>query len=56
MGDWFQTIVDKDASVEEAEILAYEIRDWLIDRGIIQATMTDCVLRGGGREYSGTKL
>ena len=51
MGDWFQTIVDKDASVEEAEILAYEIRDWLIDRGIIQATMTDCVLGGDGRGY-----
>lgn len=51
MGDWFQTIVDEEASAEKAETLANEIRDWLIDRGIIQTTMTDCVLGGNGRGY-----
>lgn len=35
MGDWFQTIVDEEASVEEAETLANEIRDWLVDRRIV---------------------
>lgn len=51
MGDWFQTIVDEEASAEEAETLANEIRDWLVGRGIIQATLTDCVLEGDGRGY-----
>jgi hypothetical protein len=51
MGDWFQTIVDRNVSIEEAETLANEIRDWLVDRGIIQATMTDCILGGDGRGY-----
>lgn len=51
MGSWFQTIVDKNASIEEAETLATEIRDWFVGRGIIQATLTDCVLGGDGRGY-----
>jgi len=51
MGACFQTIVDEDASVEEAQTLANEIRDWLVERGIIQATLTDCVLGGDGRGY-----
>ena len=51
MGDWFQTIVDRDASLEEARELAREIRDWLVDRGIVQETVTDCVLGGDGHGY-----
>ena len=35
MGDWFQIIVDRDATEEEAPALASSIRDWLISEGII---------------------
>ena len=46
MGDYFQTIVDRDATPEEAEALAARIRDWLIAEGIVASEMTDCVLDG----------
>lgn len=44
MGDWFQIIVDREASEEEAPALGSSIRDWLVTEGIIEATLTDCVL------------
>jgi hypothetical protein len=44
MGDWFQIIVDKDATEQEAAELASRIRDWLIAEGIVEREMTDCVL------------
>ena len=44
MGDWFQVIVDRDATEEEAPALASSIRDWMISEGIIEARLTDCIL------------
>jgi len=44
MGEWYQTIVDKDATDEEAEALASSVIEWLISEGIIEPTQTDCVL------------
>jgi hypothetical protein len=48
MGDWYQTIVARDVSADEAPALAEQIRDWLIERGFIQSTLSDCVLGGLG--------
>jgi RNA polymerase subunit RPABC4/transcription elongation factor Spt4 len=44
MGDYYQIIVDPEASEEEAENLASSIIEWLIAEGIIERTQTDCVL------------
>jgi hypothetical protein len=44
MGDWFQVIVDRDATEEEAPALASSIRDWLISEGIITGKLIDCIL------------
>ncbi|HEX8823374.1 MAG TPA: hypothetical protein VF794_25835 [Archangium sp.] len=37
MGDFFQKIVDRDVSADEAPLLAEELRCWLVERGIIEA-------------------
>ncbi|MEW6529333.1 MAG: hypothetical protein AB1473_00755 [Thermodesulfobacteriota bacterium] len=44
MGDYFQIIVDKDATEKEAPVLGPLIRDWLISEGIIESEMKDNVL------------
>ncbi|WP_280433863.1 hypothetical protein [Nocardia carnea] len=44
MGDWFQTIVDKDASPWNSKALAADILDWLISVGVVVAERDDCVL------------
>ena len=44
MGDWFQTIVDRDATVAEAEQLSKRVVTELVKRGIVSPTLTDCVL------------
>ena len=44
VGDWFQTIADIQASPQEADTLAADIRSWLIYSGIVSAERTDCVL------------
>ena len=44
MGDYFQAIVDRDATAEEAEPLAMHVRDWLITEGIVSSELTDCIL------------
>jgi hypothetical protein len=36
MGDSYQTIVDLDATEEEARHLGAKVRDWLLARGIVQ--------------------
>jgi hypothetical protein len=49
MADWFQDIVDRDASADEAGRLAAVIRDWLITDGIVQGNPnTGCVLGNTG--------
>lgn len=44
MGDHFQTIVDIDATADEASMLAGRALDWLVSEGIVRAERTDCVL------------
>jgi hypothetical protein len=51
MGDYFQRIVDRDVSPDEAQPLAGRIRDWLVGQEIIVGNLTDCVLGGGGKGY-----
>jgi hypothetical protein len=48
MGDWFESIVDVEATAEEADRLAAEVLAWLVERGIVMAEPTDCVLGGDG--------
>ncbi len=48
MGDSYQIIVDRDISADEALGLAERTRDWLVERGIIQSTLSDCILGGPG--------
>lgn len=44
VGDHFQTVVDVEATLAEAERLVVDVRDWLISAGIVSAELTDCVL------------
>jgi hypothetical protein len=44
VGDWFQTIVDMQVAPQEADVLAAEVRGWLISSGIVLSERTDCVL------------
>ena len=44
MGDYFQSIVDGEATESESSRLGDLICDWLIDEGIISALASDCVL------------
>ncbi len=48
MGDWFQTLADIDASIEEANIVAARIRSWLIESQVIEPSPRDCVFGGMG--------
>ncbi|GAA1313406.1 hypothetical protein GCM10009647_039330 [Streptomyces sanglieri] len=48
MGDYFQTIVDLDATERDAQELGARVLDWLIADGIVAAERTDCVLGGDG--------
>ncbi|MFB8088977.1 hypothetical protein [Streptomyces sp. NPDC055992] len=51
MGDWFQTVVDLDATDEEAPALGDRVLARLVAEGIVEAARTDCVLGGGGYGY-----
>ncbi|MEU6880439.1 hypothetical protein [Streptomyces sp. NPDC046712] len=44
MGNHFQTVVDLDATPEEAPALAARALEWLVGQGIVRAERTDCVL------------
>jgi hypothetical protein len=48
MSDHFQSIVDRDATLDEALALADQIVGWLVERGIILPIPTDCTLGGTG--------
>lgn len=48
MGDWFQRVVDREASLSEAEQLAPKILEWLTDREIIESDLRDCGLGKDG--------
>ncbi|MFF9567434.1 hypothetical protein [Streptomyces sp. NPDC014685] len=52
MGDYFQTIVDLDATEQEAGELAAHVLDRLIAEGIVRAERTDCVLGGSGHGHA----
>jgi len=51
MGDYFQTLADIDASLEEAEFVAARIRNWLIELKIIEPEPRNCVLGINGVGY-----
>ncbi|MFF8601453.1 hypothetical protein ACF065_22485 [Streptomyces sp. NPDC015232] len=44
MGNYFQTVVDLDATHANARSLADSGLDWLVGEGIVRAELTDCVL------------
>ncbi|MFD9190513.1 hypothetical protein ACFWCA_20055 [Streptomyces phaeochromogenes] len=44
MGDHFQTVVDVDATADEAQVLAARVVEWLVAEGIVLGERTDCVL------------
>ncbi|MFC8668515.1 hypothetical protein [Streptomyces sp. NPDC057199] len=44
MGDHFQTVVDVDATADEARALAARVVEWLVAEGIVLGERTDCVL------------
>ena len=48
MGDWFQSIVDVEASEAEARGLADRVVGWLIVEGIVVDQRTDCTLGDSG--------
>lgn len=48
MGDYYQIIVVKDVSAEDAPRLAGQLRDWLVAKRIIEPELTDCTLGGPG--------
>jgi hypothetical protein len=45
------TIVDLDASPEEADVLAQAILDWLVESDIVERELTDCALGEGGKGH-----
>lgn len=48
MGDWFQSIVDPEATEAETPSLADRVLCWLIDEQIVASELTDCVLDESG--------
>jgi hypothetical protein len=44
MGDYFQTIVDRDVAEESAQEAGSSIREWLVAEGIIEPTLRNCIL------------
>jgi hypothetical protein len=52
LGDYYQTIVDTEATADEAAALAGRVRDWLIAEGVVRAELTDCVLGGDGSGHT----
>lgn len=48
MGDFYQNIVARDVSAEDAPRLAAKVRDWLVARRIIEPELSDCALGGPG--------
>ena len=48
MGDWFQTIVDRDASEADSPELSTAILTWLVSEGIVSPNRCDCVFGEGG--------
>jgi hypothetical protein len=44
MGDFYQVIVARDVSAEAAPRLATRVRDWLIERRIIEPELSECTL------------
>src|SRR3979411_1405407 len=48
VSDWFETIADVEATAEEADRLAANVLDWLVERKIVVFETTDCVPGGVG--------
>lgn len=53
MGDSFQTIVDGEVALDEAQALADRTRVWLVEAGIVEASLTEGrVLGNDGLGYA----
>jgi hypothetical protein len=48
VSDWFETIADVEATAEEADRLATNVLDWLVERKIVLCETPDCVPGGVG--------
>lgn len=48
MGDHYQIIVARNVSAKDASRLAARVRDWLVERRIIEPKLSDCTLSGPG--------
>jgi hypothetical protein len=48
VSDWFETIADVEATAEEADRLAANVLDWLVECKIVVFETTDCVPGGVG--------
>lgn len=48
MGEYAQTLCDVDATDDEAAVLKQRLQDWLINKGIVAAAITNCVLSDDG--------
>ncbi|CDP89537.1 MULTISPECIES: hypothetical protein [Mycolicibacterium] len=55
MGDYAQTLTDVDASDAEAPVLKQRLESWLIERGVVAAEVTDCVLGEPGGHPPGDR-
>ena len=47
MGTWHQCVVDRDAVESEVERLAATIVEWLVEEGIVEKKLENCVLGSG---------
>jgi hypothetical protein len=48
LADWFQTVVDVEVGADDAGPLAEQVLGWLIERGVVEAAVTDCTFAGPG--------
>lgn len=55
MGDYAQTLADIDATDAEAPALKDRLEAWLIERGVVAAEITDCVLGSDGGHPPGER-
>jgi hypothetical protein len=47
VGDYFQRVVDVEATEAEAPDLAARVVEWLVDQGVVVAAITDCAFGDG---------
>lgn len=48
MGDWFETVVDPEVSLDEAQALADRVTEDFIAKRLVRAELTDCTFGAAG--------